>query len=51
MSVVEENVLDAIHYILERNEFKFTEKQLSLADDFIISYISELGIDPKEFRR
>lgn len=47
--IVEKNVLDAIHYILEHNGFKFTEKQISLADDFIIPFIDDLEIDPKEF--
>lgn len=47
--VVEKNVMDAIHYILEHNEFKFTEKQISLADDFINPFIDDLEIDSKEF--
>lgn len=47
--VVEKNVMDAIHYILEHNEFKFTDKQISLADDFINPFIGDLEIDPKEF--
>lgn len=49
MSIVVENVLDAVHYVLEHNEFRFTEKQILLADEFITPYISELDIDPKEF--
>ena len=47
--IVEKNVLDAIHYILEHNGFKFTERQISLADDFIIPFIDDLNIDNKEF--
>jgi hypothetical protein len=48
-SVVIEKVLEAIHYVLEHNEFKFTDKQLSLADDFITPFIDDLDIDSKEF--
>ena len=47
--VVIDNVLEAIHYILEHNGYKFTDKQLSLADEYIIPAISELNISPKEF--
>ena len=47
--IVEKNVMDAIHYILEHNGFKFTDKQISLADDFINPFIDDLEIDPKEF--
>lgn len=47
--VIEKNVLDAIHYVLEHNEFKFTDKQIALADDFIIPFIDDLDIDSKEF--
>lgn len=47
--IVEKNVLDAIHYVLEHNEFKFTDKQIALADDFIIPFIDDLDIDSKEF--
>ena len=48
-NVVIDNVLEAIHFILERNEFQFTKKQLDRADDFIIPFIDEVGIDAKEF--
>lgn len=48
-NIVIDNVLKAIHYILEHNGFKFTEKQISLADDFITPFIDDLEIDPKEF--
>ena len=47
--IVEKNVLDAIHYILEHNGFKFTPEQISLSDDFIIPFIDDLDIDSKEF--
>lgn len=47
--IVVNNVLDAIHYVLEHNEFKFTDKQISNADEAIIPYINELDIDEKEF--
>lgn len=47
--IVEKNVMDAIHYILEHNGFKFTDKQISLADDFINPFIDDLEIDEKEF--
>ncbi len=47
--IVIDNVLKAIHYILEHNRYKYTEKQISLADEFITPYISELKIDEKEF--
>lgn len=47
--IVNDNVLKAIHYILEHNGYKFTDKQLSLADEFIIPFISELKIEDKEF--
>ena len=50
MNVVEKNVLEAIHYILEHNEFKFTDKQLSKADEYIIPFVGDLDIDEKEFR-
>lgn len=49
MEVVVENVLDAIHYILNRNGYSFTIKQLSRADEFIIPFIDELEISEKEF--
>ena len=49
MEVVVKNVLDGIHYVLEHNEFKFTDKQLEKADEYIIPFISELNIDSKEF--
>lgn len=48
--LVIKNVLDAIHYVLERNEFDFNEKQLEKADNEIIPYIEELDIDEKEFK-
>lgn len=47
--IIIDNVLDAIHYTLKRSGFTFSGKQLSRADEFITSYISELDIDSKEF--
>ena len=47
--IVEKNVLDAIHYILEHSGFEFTPKQISITDDYIIYFIDDLDIDPKEF--
>ena len=47
-TVVKE-VLDAIHIMLKNNGFAFTLEQISSTDDFIIPFISELGIDSKEF--
>ena len=47
--IVIDNVLEAIHYVLERNGYKFTDKQITLADEYILPAISELNINPKEF--
>ena len=49
MSVVIDNVLDAIHYTLKRNGYDFSVKQLTRADEFIIPFIGDLGIEEKEF--
>ena len=49
MEEVVKNVLYAIHYILNRNGYKFSSKQLSNADEFIIPFIGELEISEKEF--
>lgn len=48
--IVIDNVLEAIHYILQRNGFKFTDRQITLADEYIIPAISEIKIDPKQFK-
>ena len=47
--IVIDNVLEAIHYALKHNEFEFTEKQIKRADEYIISFIDDIDIDPKEF--
>ena len=48
-SIVIDNVLEAIHYTLNRNGFKFSDKQLARADDFIVSFIDDLDINEREF--
>ncbi len=48
-NIVIDNVLDAIHYTLERNGFLFSARQIARADDFIIPFIDELDIDEKQF--
>lgn len=47
--IVEDNVLEAIHYILEYNGFKFSDEKKSLADTYITPSIGDLNINPKEF--
>ena len=47
--IVENKVLEAIHYKLESNEFKFTDEEKSLADTYITPFIDDLDITPKEF--
>ena len=49
-NIVRDNALEAIHYILNRNGFSFTDKQMARTDDFIIPFIDELDIDEKEFK-
>lgn len=49
MDIVVKNVLEAIHYVLEHNEFEFTNKQIEKADEIITPFIKELNIDSKEF--
>lgn len=48
-SVVVDNVLEAIHYTLNRNGFSFSDKQITRADDYIVPFIDELDINEKEF--
>lgn len=50
MGIVEEKVLEAIHGVLRQNEFVFSDKQMEKADEFIIPFISDLDIDPSEFK-
>lgn len=47
--IVEDKVLEAIHYILEYNGFKFSDEKKSLADTYITPSIGDLNINPKEF--
>lgn len=49
MSVVEDNVLEAIHYTLKHHNYDFSNKQLARADEYIIPFIGDLGIEEKEF--
>lgn len=48
--IVIDNVIEAIHYILKRNGFEFTDKQISRANEYIVPFISEVGIDESEFK-
>jgi hypothetical protein len=48
-NIVIDNVLDAIHYILGRNGFEFSERQIARADDYIIPFMEDLDISEKEF--